>query len=88
MIGFSTQNLIKGWISGFLILWEDQYTQGDVVSINDRSGIVEYLNLRITQLRTLEGKLVTIANGSFTTAVNFTYQWSQIDLSIRRSLCH
>ncbi len=82
LVGFSAQNLIKDWIAGFLILWEDQYTQGDVVKIGDRSGIVEYLNLRITQLRTLEGKLVTIANGSFTTAVNFTHQWSQVDLSI------
>lgn len=82
LVGFSAQNLIKDWIAGFLILWEDQYTQGDVVKIGDRSGIVEYLNLRITQLRTLEGKLVTVANGSFTTAVNFTHQWSQVDLSI------
>ena len=45
-------------------------------------GLVEYFNLRITQLRTLDGELVTIANGSFTTAINLTHQWSRINLGI------
>ena len=38
--------------------------------------------LATTQLRTLDGELVTIANGSFTTAINLTHQWSQINLGI------
>ena len=49
VVGFSVQNLIKDWIGGFLVLWEDQYTQGDVVKINDISGLVESLHLRTTQ---------------------------------------
>lgn len=82
IVGLSAQNLIKDFINGFLILWEDQYTKNDVVKINGIVGLVEYLNLRVTQLRTLEGELVTIANGSFTTAINLTHQWSRINLGI------
>ena len=82
IVSFSIQTLIKDWIGGFLILWEDQYTQGDVVEINGISGTVEYFNLRITQLRNLDGELITIANGSFTTAINLTHQWSRLNLGI------
>ena len=82
VVGLSAQNLIKDWISGFLILWEDQYTEGDVITINSKMGLVEHLNLRQTQLRTLDGELVTIANGSFTTVINLTHQWSRINLGI------
>ncbi|MCG8365088.1 MAG: mechanosensitive ion channel family protein [Pseudanabaenales cyanobacterium] len=82
IVSFSAQNLIKDWIGGFLILWEDQYTQGDFVKINTIMGCVEYLNLRITQLRTFDGELVTIGNGSITTAINLTHQWSRLNLGV------
>ena len=82
VVGFGAQNLIKDWIGGLLILWEDQYIQGDVVRINNIARVVESLRLRTTQLRTLDGELVTIANGSFTTAINLTHQWSQLNLGI------
>ena len=45
-------------------------------------GFVEYLNLRITQLRTFDGELVTIANGSINTAINLTHQWSRLNLGV------
>lgn len=82
VFGFSAQNLIKDWISGVLILWEDQYTEKDLIQINQVKGWVNRLNLRTTQIRTLDGELVTIANGSFDTAKNLSYQWSQVNLGI------
>ena len=53
-ISFASQNLIKDFINGLLILWEDQYAVGDVIQIGKASGLVEYMNLRITQLRNLK----------------------------------
>src|SRR5262245_32310673 len=45
-VGFGAQSLVKDVISGFFILFEDQYGVGDVVKIGDFSGVVERMTLR------------------------------------------
>ena len=81
-ISLASQNLIKDVINGFLILLEDQFGVGDVVMIGDVSGLVENLNLRITQLRSSEGHLITIPNSAITVVQNLSKEWSRVDLSI------
>jgi small conductance mechanosensitive channel len=81
-ISFASQNLIKDFINGLLILWEDQYAVGDVIQIGKASGLVETLNLRITQLRNSEGRLITIPNSSITVVENLSKDWSRVDLGI------
>jgi small conductance mechanosensitive channel len=61
-LSFASQNLIKDALNGFFIILEDQYAVGDVISVGEVSGLVEQLNLRITQLRDAEGRLITIPN--------------------------
>ena len=65
IIGFafslSAQNLIRDMINGILILIEDQYAVGDVIAIDSVIGFVEFMDLRITQLRTSDGELVSIS---------------------------
>jgi small conductance mechanosensitive channel len=72
IFGFASQNLIKDWLRGILILLEDHYAQGDIVTIDGVTGTVETMNLRITQLRTLDCRLVSIDNGSFSRVINLT----------------
>jgi len=55
---FASQNLIKDTINGLLIIFEDQYAVGDVVTIGEVGGMGENLSLRITQLRDGEGRLI------------------------------
>lgn len=62
-IAFAAQNLIKDIINGFFILFEDQYSVGDYITIEDKSGIVEGVELRITKLRDFSGDLHIIPNG-------------------------
>ncbi len=81
-ISFASQNLIKDVINGFFILVEDQYGVGDVVVIGDVSGFVENMNLRITQLRNEEGRLITIPNNTITVVQNLSKEWSRVDLMI------
>jgi small conductance mechanosensitive channel len=81
-LSFASQNLIKDVINGLLILWEDQYAVGDVIQIGKASGLVESLNLRITQLRNSEGRLITIPNSSITVVENLSKDWSRVDLGI------
>lgn len=81
-ISFASQNLIKDVINGFFILVEDQYGVGDVVVIGDVAGFVENMNLRITQLRNEEGRLITIPNNTITVVQNLSKEWSRVDLMI------
>lgn len=79
---FASQNLIKDMINGLLIIFEDQYAVGDVVTIGEFGGLVENLNLRITQLRDGEGRLITIPNSSISVVANHSNGWSRSDLKI------
>ncbi len=81
-ISFGTQSLIKDLVNGCLILIEDQFAVGDVIQIDDKSGLVENLNLRVTQLRSSEGKLITIPNSTIANVSNLTRLWSRVDFSI------
>jgi moderate conductance mechanosensitive channel len=81
-ISFASQSLIKDMINGFLILLEDHYGVGDVIVVGDVAGLVENMNLRITQLRNEEGRLITIPNSAIVIVQNLSKEWSRVDLSI------
>ncbi|GMG98002.1 mechanosensitive ion channel family protein [Tepidimicrobium xylanilyticum] len=71
-ISFAAQSLIKDIITGFFILFEDQYSIGDYVQIGDYQGIVEELGLRVTKLRDFSGELHIIPNSNIGTVTNKT----------------
>jgi small conductance mechanosensitive channel len=76
-----------GWFSWlkpafFFIILEDQYAIGDVIAVDKVSGFVETMNLRITQLRDSEGRLITIPNSEIKIVANLSSNWSRADLSI------
>lgn len=81
-VGFGAQSLVKDVITGFFILLEDQYGVGDVVNIDGKSGLVERMNLRITQLRNLSGELITIPNGQVSVVSNLSKEWARAVLEI------
>ncbi|MEN9252088.1 MAG: mechanosensitive ion channel [Thermostichales cyanobacterium BF4_bins_65] len=81
-ISFGAQNLIRDIINGLLILIEDQYAEGDVIVLDQVGGLVERMNLRITQLRNNEGMLITIPNGAISIVRNLSNGWARVDLGI------
>ncbi|WP_392536019.1 mechanosensitive ion channel family protein [Nostoc sp. C117] len=81
-LSLASQNLIKDAINGFLIILEDQYALGDVINVGDVGGLVENLNLRMTQLRDSEGRLITIPNSEIKVVANLSSRWSRADLTI------
>lgn len=76
-ISFGAQNLVSDFFYGFMILFENQYKLNDVVRINDHSGQVERITLRMTALRDIEGNLHFIPNGQITSVINMTHGWSR-----------
>lgn len=81
-ISLGSQNVIKDTINGFFVLLEDQYAVGDVIAVGDVGGLVENMNLRITQLRNGEGRLITIPNSSITIVQNLSKEWARVDLTL------
>jgi moderate conductance mechanosensitive channel len=84
-VGFGAQNLVRDVITGFFILFEDQYGVGDVVQVNGiATGKVEQLTLRVTGLRDLDGTLHFLANGNITHVANRSKDWARavIDVSV------
>ncbi|MEQ9485249.1 mechanosensitive ion channel domain-containing protein [Coleofasciculus sp. F4-SAH-05] len=81
-LSLASQDLIKDAINGFFILLEDQYAVGDVIGVGDVGGFVEKINLRITQLRDAEGRLITVPNSEVRIVANLSSNWSRADLNI------
>lgn len=69
-IGFGAQSLVKDVITGFFILFEDQYAVGDYISLGDYSGIVEDIGIRITKIRGFNGDLHILPNGNISNVTN------------------
>lgn len=65
-----------------VILAEDQFAIGDVIDTGTASGLVENLNLRVTQVRSVDGELITIPNSNITQVKNLTRNWSRVAFSI------
>lgn len=69
-IGFGAQSLIKDVISGFFIIMENQFSVGDLITIDTLSGTVEGMELRVTKLRSFDGDLYIIPNGEIKKIIN------------------
>lgn len=69
-VGFGAQKLVRDVITGFLILVEDQFDVGDMVTIGANTGAVEEMGMRITRLRDEVGKLIILSNGDISTVIN------------------
>ncbi len=82
--GFGGQYLIRDLINGLFIMLEQQYHINDVVQIGEYGGLVEDMNLRITTLRDLAGRVIIIPNGEIKAVINFTKDYSQalIDVGV------
>ncbi len=81
-IGFGAQSLVKDVIGGFFILFENHMNVGDVVKISGVAGLVESINLRVTVLRDLEGKVHIVPNGEIGVVTNMTKEYSRAVLEI------
>jgi small conductance mechanosensitive channel len=83
-IAFGAQSLLKDFINGFFIVFEDQYVVGDLIQVNGETGRVEHLTLRRTVLRNPAGAMVTVPNSLVGQVANLSRDWSQaiVDVTV------
>lgn len=71
-VGFGAQSLVRDVITGFFIIFEDQFAVGDTVTINNFNGTVQEIGLRVTRIRSWTGEVHIIPNGQITQVTNFS----------------
>lgn len=70
-VGFGAKRIVEDVISGFFIIFQEQYFVGDYVEIQDgHYGVVERIDTMMTSIRQTDGSLFMIRNGEISHLVN------------------
>ena len=81
-LGFGAQSLVKDFLSGIFMIFEDQYGVGDVVNVGEASGTVEAVTLRVTRLRDVNGTVWYVRNGEILRVGNMSQNWARTVLDV------
>lgn len=80
-LSFGAQSLIEDVISGLFIIFEKQFSVGDVIQIEDFRGIVREIGIRTTKFEDLNGDIKILNNSDIRGAINTSNQLST-------AICH
>jgi small conductance mechanosensitive channel len=81
-LGFGAQNIVKDVLNGIFIVAEDQVGIGDVVDLGLATGVVEYVSVRVTHVRDVNGTLWYVRNGEVTRIGNMSKGWSRVIVDV------
>jgi small-conductance mechanosensitive channel len=81
-IGFGAQNLVKDFLSGVMMMIEDQYGVGDAVDLGEAIGTVENVGLRVTRVRDVDGTVWYVRNGEILRVGNQSQNWARTVLDV------
>ncbi len=85
-LGFGSQTLVKDFLSGIFMIFEDQYGVGDVVDMGDGlTGTVEAVSLRVTRMRDTNGTVWYVRNGELLRVGNMSQNWARTVLDVQVS---
>ena len=85
-LGFGSQTLVKDFLSGIFLIFEDQYGVGDVVNLGEGlSGTVEAVSLRVTRVRDTNGTVWYVRNGELLRVGNMSQNWARTVLDVQVS---
>ncbi len=63
IIGFALQDMLKDWIMGISIFWNEFFNIGDIIQIDNTVGTVVKLSLKCTKIKDIyTGNIVSISN--------------------------
>jgi len=61
-IGFALQEIMQNFVAGMILLVQQPFDIGNLVTISDYTGTVVAINMRTTEMTTLDGRLIIIPN--------------------------
>lgn len=63
-VGFAFKDILENFFAGILLLWQKPFRIGDEIRTNGFEGTVEDIDIRSTRMKTIDGELVVVPNGS------------------------
>ena len=87
-IAFGAQSLVRDFLSGFFIIFENQFGVGQLVEMRTAAGTiegtVESLSLRVTAVRAFDGTLYVVPNGNVQLVGNQSRGWGRaiVDVAV------
>jgi small conductance mechanosensitive channel len=83
IIGFATKDILNNMLSGLIILWRQPFGLGDYLYVKDREGVVEFIGMRATALRTANGEVALIPNADiYSSPITIRKAGSKLRLAI------
>lgn len=71
-IGFGAQEIVKDFISGFFIIFEESFNVDDVIEVDGFKGNVLSLGLRTTKIQNWKGEIKILNNGDIRSIINYS----------------
>lgn len=83
-IGFGAQNVVRDVITGFFILYEDQFSVGDYITTGSYTGTVIEFGLRVTKIQDWTGEVNIIPNGHIEDLKNYSREnaYAVVDMRV------
>lgn len=72
VLGLAFQDILKDFIAGISLVFQNSYNIGDIVTINDFKGEVIYMGMKVTKIKASGGEILIINNGSISEIINHT----------------
>ncbi len=85
IIGLALQDIVADFLAGVLILFDNHYSIGDIVTIDGFMGEVVNFGLMTTKIKAATGEVLILANSSFKKVINYnmnnTVHYINIDVA-------
>ena len=73
-IALAAQNIVGDIFNYFVIFLDRPFEVGDFVAIDDKSGVIEYIGLKTTRIKTLPGEQLVFSNSDLTSSRIHNYK--------------
>jgi small-conductance mechanosensitive channel len=83
-VGFGLQNIFNNFVSGMILLFERPVQVGDVIQVEDVSGVIERIGIRASIVRTSNGSEVIVPNSKLISErlVNWSFSGRQRGIEV------
>ncbi len=72
-VGFALQNIMQNFVAGVILLFQQPFKVGEVVNVAGFDGTILLIDLRTTELKTLDGRIVILPNNDILAGAIINY---------------
>jgi moderate conductance mechanosensitive channel len=82
VIGLALQDIIKDFLAGLFIIFDNKYGVGDIIEINGFKGEVVYLGLKTTKVKNIDGNIKIFLNRNIMEVINYSINNSRVSIAV------